>query len=92
MKNKSLWIWLQIVLKWICFFLFYAISIVVLGAIGGMLAFLLLGKLFMPDMTFVELGLKGLRVGAIYAGVWASGVSIVLCFMKGHREAQISKS
>lgn len=78
--------WVLLALKWLWFFLYYALVIVLLGALAGSLAFLLLGKLFMPEMTFGELGLKGMRVGAILAGVWASGVSIVLCFVKGHKE------
>ncbi len=72
--------------RWLGFFLLYAVGIVAIGAPVGSLAFLALGKLFVPEMTFAELGLNGLRVGAILSGVWAPGVAIVLCFMRGKRE------
>lgn len=70
---------------WIALFLGYTAEIVILGATAGCVAFLALGKLFVPDMTYAELAVSGLRVGAILAGVWAPGVSIVLCFIHGKK-------
>lgn len=70
---------------WFFLFLGYTLGIVATGAVAGGLAFLALGKLFVPEMTFAELSLTGLRVGTILSGVWAPGVAIVLCFMKGKR-------
>jgi len=74
------------VLKWGGIFLLNALVITGAGAVAGGAAFLLLGKLFMPAMSYAELSLTGLRVGGILAGVWAPGVSIVLCFVRGKKE------
>lgn len=63
----------------------YAVAITLAGALGGFLAFLAFGKFFVPDWTWTALALKGLKVGGILAGVWAPGVAIVLCFIRGHR-------
>ncbi|MFP4353106.1 MAG: hypothetical protein ACLFRP_00275 [Puniceicoccaceae bacterium] len=73
-------------LRWVGLFLSYALGIVAVGALTGGGVFLLLGKLFVPDESFGWLGATGLRVGAILAGVWAPGVAIVLCFVRGKRE------
>ncbi len=72
-------------LYWVFLFLGYTIGIVATGAVAGGLAFQLFGRLFVPEMTFAELSLAGLRVGTILSGVWAPGVAIVLCFMRGKR-------
>lgn len=75
-------------LRWIGLFLLYAVGIVAIGAPTGAAVFLALGKLFVPEMTYGGLALAGLRVGAILSGVWAPGVAIVLCFMRGKRERE----
>jgi hypothetical protein len=73
-------------LRWPFWFLAYALGIVALGAPAGAAAFALLGKLFVPEMSVGELALNGTRIGAILAGVWAPGVAIVLCFIRGKKE------
>jgi len=73
-------------LRWVGLFLLYALGIVAVGALTGGTVFLLLGKLFVPGETFSWLATTGLRVGAILSGVWAPGVAIVLCFVRGKRE------
>lgn len=70
----------------ILLFLGYTLGITMIGATTGGMTFLLLGKLFVPEMTLSELALSGLRVGTILAGIWAPGVSIVLCFMWGKKQ------
>ncbi|MEM0967209.1 MAG: hypothetical protein AAGJ81_13775 [Verrucomicrobiota bacterium] len=78
--------WAKLILLWAFRFISYVLIIIACGAFAGSAAFSLLGKLFMPSMTFGELAITGARVGAILAGVWASGVAIVLCFVKGKQE------
>jgi hypothetical protein len=77
---------LRAVWRWPLLFLAYGLLTVAAGAIVGTVGFLLLGKLFTPDLSFAELARHGLRMGSIYAGVWAPGLAIVLCFMHGKRE------
>lgn len=67
-------------------FIGYTLGITAVGAVAGGLAFQIFGRLFVPEMTYAELSLSGLRVGAILAGVWAPGVAIVLCFMWGKKQ------
>jgi len=67
-------------------FLGYMAGITAVGAVAGGLSFQIFGRLFMPEMTYSELAISGLRVGTILAGVWAPGVSIVLCFMWGKKQ------
>lgn len=73
--------------QWLGLFLLYVAAIVSLGAILGMVSFLVFGKIFV-GMGFGELALRGARYGAQYFGVWAPSVAIVLCVMRAWKLSQ----
>ncbi len=70
---------------WLMFLLYYTVVILVLGTVSGAVLFAFLGPLFV-DSTFLVLIKKGAWIGFRYAGVWAGGTAIVLCFIKGARK------
>jgi len=67
---------------WGLHFCCYAGLTLAIGSLMGAMLFAVFGKSF-TDYTVLTLIKKGLSVGFRYAGVWAVGVGIVLCFVKG---------
>lgn len=76
--------WLLVATKWFLRWLAYSLAVIFLGALAAGAAFLLFGKLFVPDWTLPELFLRGTKVGAILGGIWGSGLGVVLCFRDGY--------
>lgn len=72
---------------WTGWFLCYVVGIVACGGIIGGVIYVTLGVLSHPDLHWAERLLFGLRDGGQYAGVWAGGLSIVMCVMKGYKQA-----
>ena len=75
--------WLKQTGYWIGFFFYYALSMVAIGAVTGCAVFLVLGRLFLADASWTDLALYGLKTGTILSGIWAPGVAIVKCFVRG---------
>ena len=75
------------VFYWLGWFSAYVVSIIATGAVLGCILFLTIGALTHPEIVWSERTLNGLLDGARYAGLWAGGLAIVLCFMKGHRRS-----
>jgi len=80
--------WFRIGLRWAGFFLFYALTLVAIGAVTGCIVFSLLGPLFLEHSSRSEIAFYGLKTGAILAGIWAPGVAIVKCFVRGKQERE----
>lgn len=70
------------VLYWTAHLLLFVAAILVTGTIVGSILFLVLGNCF-GDYGWLFLLKQGAWAGFRYAGVWAGGVAIVLCFIKG---------
>lgn len=70
---------------WLWWFIAYTIIILEIGAIAGALLFATIGALTHPQMDIILRAEMGLADGFLYAGVWAGGIAIVLCFMRAHR-------
>lgn len=70
---------------WLTFFLYYTAIILTVGTLAGACLFPLLGPLFV-DSPFLALMKKGAWIGFRYAGVWAGGTAIILCFIKGAKQ------
>jgi len=75
---------------WFGWFLTYLAIIIGLGAVIGSLLYTTLGLLTHPDLSWSERALYGMRDGSQYAGVWAGGLSLVLCWMKGYKQKTVN--
>jgi hypothetical protein len=68
---------------------FYFVSIILLiGTVVGALLHGLIGLLIFESPHVPYLLARGAQNGFFYSGVWAGGLGIVLCFVRGHRENQ----
>ncbi len=68
---------------------FYFVSIILLiGTVIGALLHGAIGLLIFESPQFSYLLARGAQNGFFYSGVWAGGLGIVLCFVRGHRENQ----
>jgi len=72
---------LRNILYYLGYFVYYTVIILGAGTVIGLILFTLLGPLF-GEYSFSFLLKKGAWVGFRYAGVWAGGVSIVLCIIR----------
>lgn len=77
--------YLKFTLYWIAFLLYYTAIILAIGSTVGAILFPTVGPFFV-DLPFFDLLKKGLWTGFRYSGVWAGGVAIVLCFIRGRRQ------
>lgn len=68
-----------------CFLLYFSTTLLLGGLIGALL-YLLVGSVTHPELPLGYRLSKGFLNGMFYAGVWATGLSIVLCVMRAHRE------
>lgn len=71
---------------WLGYFLFYLSTTLLIGGLVGALLYAGVGALTHPQIPFDLRLSKGFINGFFYAGVWATGLSIVLCVMRAHRE------
>lgn len=72
-------------LYWLGWWVLYVVTTIAIGGIVGCLLFPTVGFIFQMDYEMSYLFKKGLMNGAQYAGVWAGGLGIVLCFIRGHK-------
>lgn len=77
---------IALVFHWLGAFLLYLSATLLLGGVIGAGLFLSIGALTHPDVPVVDRLSRGFYDGFLYAGVWAGGLAIVLCVMRGHRE------
>ncbi len=74
-----------------CFVLYLSATLLIGGLVGAFL-FLTIGALTHPEAPVLDRLSRGFYDGVLYAGVWAIGLSIVLCVMRGHREHLAAKA
>jgi hypothetical protein len=74
------------VLRWLFAWVYYVAIICFIGASLGVLTHLLFGLCFMDQPDYGFLAAFGFSNGLRYGGVWAGGLSIVLCVMRARRE------
>ena len=79
---------MKIAFRWLAWFSFFTMSIVMLGALTGALLFPAVGKLLQIDAPFTKLAWNGLHQLGFLALVWAPGTAFVLCLMKGYGESR----
>jgi len=73
-------------LTWLAIWAAYAVAIIAIGSILGALLGPIVGLIMNQEYTFTGYMLKGLSIGARYAGVWAGGTAIVLCVLHANRK------
>ena len=71
---------------WIGSWIFYVCVVCAIGAGLGVLSHVAVGTVFLDGYELSYLAAFGFLNGLKYGSVWAGGVALVLCFIKGHRE------
>jgi hypothetical protein len=71
---------LRAILYWSLRCLGYTLVILLAGTCVGTLGALVLGPWVRPGSTLGQLACQGAWLGFRYAGIWAIGVSIVICY------------
>lgn len=72
---------------WIGWFLVYFFGIIALGGVVGGVLYSLVGMLTHPALSWGERFMFGVRDGSFYAGIWSFAISLVICVMRGYRQA-----
>lgn len=81
-----MWKILGSALRWLFTWIYYVAIICFVGAVLGVLSHVLLGPLFVDEPDFGYLAAFGFMNGLTYGGVWAGGMSIVLCVIRARKE------
>ncbi|WOO42381.1 hypothetical protein [Rubellicoccus peritrichatus] len=74
---------------WLGCFLLYLSAILLAGGLIGTFLYVTIGSLTHPDLSLSYRLSKGFTNGFFYAGVWATGLSIVFCVMRAHKERKM---
>ena len=74
------------IIRWFFIWLCFVFIISLAGAFVGVLTHLLFGLIFMDAPDYEYQAALGFSNGLHFAGVWAGGLSIVLCFMRARKE------
>ncbi|HTJ78748.1 MAG TPA: hypothetical protein VL357_07100 [Rariglobus sp.] len=75
-------------MHWSLYFLVVTLGIAVLGAVLGMLAFVLIGLITGADFKLIALVRNGAETGAFYFTLWAPGIAVVLCVKRAYENRQ----
>lgn len=73
-------------LHWLGCFVLYVGATLLLGGLVGMALYAVVGWVTHPELALDYRLAKGFLNGVFYAGVWATGIGLVLCVMRAHRE------
>mgnify|MGYP004052492731 CR=1 FL=1 len=74
------------ILHFIGWWFIYTFGFVLIGAVLGAMIFAVVGALTHPELELGYRVSKGVLDGAMYFGVWAGGLGMVLCARKAHKE------
>lgn len=83
---------LQCSLRWCFLWLFYVFLICFLGVLIGTTSHLLWGWSFGSHLESADLALKGCLRGFQYSGLWAGGLSVVICVMRARKEFLLNEN
>lgn len=72
--------------RWLFGWIYYICVILCIGAVLGVVSHIAWGFVFYEAFDLSYMASLGLIHGLQYAGVWAGGLSIVLCVMRARRE------
>lgn len=77
---------LKNVVRWLLGWIYYICIICFIGGMVGVVTHVLWGMAFYEDFDLGYMASLGLIHGLQYAGVWAGGLSIVICVMRARKE------
>jgi hypothetical protein len=73
---------------WAIYFFFWTIAVVLFGAAAGAIGFVLFGPFFGSTESPLRHAIAGARHLGFIALIWAPGIALVLCVMRGYRNKQ----
>jgi hypothetical protein len=76
---------LQGTLFWGALVLVYTAALIAMGALIGLLAFVVVGTLAGMDYTLAEMAASGARNGGFFMVMWAPGIAMVICMLQARR-------
>ena len=71
--------------------LYFVCVICFLGVLIGAITHLLFALLFVKNADIVYYASLGCMHGVKYSSLWAGGIALVLCFMRGHKNFSTKK-
>jgi membrane protein implicated in regulation of membrane protease activity len=74
------------IIRWFFIWLCFAFIICLAGAFIGVVTHLLFGLIFLDTPDYECQAALGFSNGLRYSGVWAGGLSIVLCVIRARKE------
>ena len=74
------------IIRWFFIWLCFVFIICLAGAFIGVVSHLLFGLIFIDTPDYKCQAALGFSNGLRYSGVWAGGLSIVLCVMRARKE------
>ena len=77
--------------SWLITLLYFVCVICFLGVLIGAITHLLFALLFVKNADIVYYASLGCIHGVKYSSLWAGGIAIVLCFMRGHKNFSTKK-
>ena len=77
--------------SWLVTWLYFVSIICFLGTLIVVITHLLFALLFVTDADIVYYVSLGCMHGIKYSSLWAGGIAIVLCFMRGHKKFTTKK-
>jgi len=72
--------------RWLIGWIYYICIICFIGGMLGIVSHVIWGRIFYEDFDIGYMASLGLIHGLQYAGVWAGGLSIVICVMRARKE------
>ncbi len=78
-------------ISWLATWLYFVSIVCFLGTSIGVIAHLLFALLFVRNADIVYYVALGCMHGIKYTSLWAGGIAIVLCFMRGHKKCNTKK-
>ena len=78
-------------MRWLVTWLYFVSIICFLGTLIGVITHLLFALLFITNADIVYYASLGCMHGVKYSSLWAGGIALVLCFMRGHKNFSTKK-
>ena len=80
-----------VLMSWLLTWLYFVCLICFLGTLIGVIVHFLFALLFVRNADIVYYVSLGCMHGIKYSSLWAGGIAIVLCFMRGYKKFTTKK-